>query len=142
MAGTGKLNLGVTLVGVIAPCAILIIVLRQNPADAWTWLGLAIFFPSLVLWTVAHVQLGKSFAVRARAQELVTSGVYSKIRHPIYVSGFFLLLSLIVCMRRPEVLLILAALTIVQVRRVKNEERALEAKFGEAYAEYKRKTWF
>jgi protein-S-isoprenylcysteine O-methyltransferase Ste14 len=142
MTGTGKLNVGVTIIGLIAPCAILVIFLRLNPVDAWTWVGLAIFFPALVLWTAAHVQLGKSFAVRARAQELVTRGVYSKIRHPIYVSGFFLLLSLIIVMRRPEVLVVLAAVTLIQVRRVRNEERALEAKFGQAYVEYKRKTWF
>jgi protein-S-isoprenylcysteine O-methyltransferase Ste14 len=39
------------------------------------------------LWLTARIQLGKSFSVRARARALVTTGLYSKFRHPIYLFG-------------------------------------------------------
>jgi protein-S-isoprenylcysteine O-methyltransferase Ste14 len=39
-------------------------------------------FPFLLL---AHWQLGASFSVSAKARALVTTGIYSKIRNPIYL---------------------------------------------------------
>ena len=36
---------------------------------------------------LARHQLGDSFAVRAEAKKLVTHGIYSKIRNPIYIFG-------------------------------------------------------
>lgn len=39
------------------------------------------------LWMVAQVQLGKSFSVGTQAKTLVTTGLYSKFRHPIYLFG-------------------------------------------------------
>ncbi len=142
MAGTRTLNIVFMILGIIGPLAIILFVFDRYPTGGWTYAGLAIFFPSLILWAIAHIQLGRSFTVRARAQELVTNGIYSKVRHPIYVFGFLVLLSLVVCARRPEWLVLLALLVPVQLRRVRNEERALEAKFGQAYVEYKRRTWF
>jgi protein-S-isoprenylcysteine O-methyltransferase Ste14 len=50
-------------------------------------MGLTIATIGLVLWISARLQLGQSFTVRARATALVTTGLYSKIRHPIYLFG-------------------------------------------------------
>jgi protein-S-isoprenylcysteine O-methyltransferase Ste14 len=141
MAETGKLNIGMLIVGIIGPLLILFYILRNSPVDAWTIVGLAIFFPSLILWTTAQAQLGKSFAVRARAWELVTGGIYSNIRHPIYIFGLLLLLSFIVCMRKPIWLILWGMLAAMQVARARKEERVLEDKFGEVYREYRKKTW-
>ena len=51
------------------------------------WIGAAISIPAFVLWMLARHQLGDSFAVRAEAKKLVTHGIYSKIRNPIYLFG-------------------------------------------------------
>jgi protein-S-isoprenylcysteine O-methyltransferase Ste14 len=40
------------------------------------------------------------------------------------------------------VLLLMILAIFMQVWRAKNEARVLEAKFGDAYREYRRKTWF
>jgi protein-S-isoprenylcysteine O-methyltransferase Ste14 len=141
MAETGKLNIGMLIVGIIGPLLILFYILRNSPVDAWTIVGLAIFFPSLILWATAQAQLGKSFAVRARARELVTGGIYSNIRHPIYIFGLLLLLSFIGCMRKPIWLILWGMLAAMQVARARKEERVLEDKFGEVYREYRKKTW-
>lgn len=142
MAQSEKSHFAMVIIGLIGPLAMLCFVLRRYPVDAWTFAGLAIFFPSLILWTVAHLQLGRSFAVMAHARELVTRGIYSKIRHPIYVFGLLLLLSLIICARKPLWLIPWGMIVAMQIVRAKKEEGALEDKFGEAYREYKRRTWF
>src|SRR5665811_695584 len=40
-----------------------------------------------ILWFVARRQLGVAFSVRPEARELVTTGFYARLRHPIYVFG-------------------------------------------------------
>ena len=49
--------------------------------------GMGLRVVGFILWAIARFQLGASFAVRAEARKLITSGLYSKIRNPIYVFG-------------------------------------------------------
>jgi protein-S-isoprenylcysteine O-methyltransferase Ste14 len=113
--------------------------------EAWTpWhiAGLAIAIPSLVLFVMARVQLGNAFSVQAKATSLVTSGIYSRIRNPIYVFGALIIVGVILWAHRPWWLLMFAILIPMQIYRARKEEQVLAEKFGEAYLEYKRKTWF
>lgn len=112
------------------------------PPTPWRMAGLAIAIPSFVLWIVARVQLGRAFSIRAKARMLVTSGLYARIRNPIYVFSALLLAGMVVWAQRPWWLLIFAVLIPVQALRMREEEQVLEAKFGEEYRAYKRKTWF
>jgi protein-S-isoprenylcysteine O-methyltransferase Ste14 len=104
--------------------------------------GLALVIPAFALFLVARMQLGDAFSVEARASDLVTTGIYSRIRNPIYVFGGLMLAGMIVWFERPLFLLIFAVLIPLQIMRVRKEEQVLEAKFGTAYLEYKQKTWF
>ena len=56
--------------------------------------GAAMPAASLALLIVARLQLGASFSVQAKAKKLVTTGIYSRIRNPIYVFGGVLLVGL------------------------------------------------
>jgi protein-S-isoprenylcysteine O-methyltransferase Ste14 len=105
-------------------------------------LGVAIIIPSFVLWAIARRQLGASFTGRAEARTLVTHGLYSKIRNPIYVFGTLLLIGQCVFYGQFWLLLLLPVLMAGQVRRARNEARVLDAAFGEAYRVYRTKTWF
>lgn len=91
---------------------------------------------------LARYQLGRSFSVSAQAHRLVTSGLYSKIRNPIYVFGLVMLLGLALVLQKPEFWVFLAIAAIAQVIRARREARVLEAAFGEKYREYRRQTWF
>ena len=104
--------------------------------------GLAIAVPALVLFVVARLQLGRAFSVQAKASVLVTEGLYSRIRNPIYVFGGLLIAGALIYVGNPWLFLIFVVLIPMQLLRVRKEEQVLEAKFGEAYREYKRKTWF
>ncbi|HEV2387647.1 MAG TPA: isoprenylcysteine carboxylmethyltransferase family protein [Candidatus Acidoferrales bacterium] len=105
-------------------------------------IGLALTILGFVFWGVARIQLGKSFALRAKAKTLVTHGLYSKIRNPIYVFGTVLLIGILLTLGQPRWLLLLVILIPAQVARARKEARVLEEKFGDQYREYRRKTWF
>lgn len=113
-----------------------------HPWTAWQIVGLVIAAPAFVLFMLARIQLGGAFSVRAKASTLVTKGIYSRIRNPIYVFGGLLIAGFIIFAQRPQWLLIFVVVIPVQMIRVRKEERVLEAKFGDRYRDYKRKTWF
>jgi protein-S-isoprenylcysteine O-methyltransferase Ste14 len=82
------------------------------------------------------------FSVRAKAQALVTHGLYSKIRNPIYVFGAFTIVRVLLFAGLPKLLWALVALVPLQVYRARKEERVLAAKFGDEYRAYKARTSF
>jgi protein-S-isoprenylcysteine O-methyltransferase Ste14 len=137
-----KLNLGTLLLPVVVLGFLLY---RYGGTLAWTpWqiVGVAIFVPAFLLFVLARIQLGRAFSVKAKASTLVTTGIYSRIRNPIYVFGALVSVGILIFIHRPWWLLIWVPLIPLQVWRVRKEEQVLEAKFGEAYREYKRRTWF
>lgn len=108
------------------------------------WVGLSLSLLGLAGVMVARYTLGRSFSVGAKATDLVTTGIYSRIRNPIYVSGVILIVGLIVMLWRAAFWLIPAVVIIIptQIIRARREARVLEAKFGDAYRQYRDRTWF
>jgi protein-S-isoprenylcysteine O-methyltransferase Ste14 len=136
-----KLNL-VTLAVVIIALLLYGMHAAHLPWTAWRIAGLAIAAPAFLLFVGARIELGRAFSVRAKATTLVTTGVYSRIRNPIYFFGAVFILGIIIWMERPWLLLIFAVLIPLQVVRSRKEARVLTEKFGPAYLDYKKKTWF
>jgi protein-S-isoprenylcysteine O-methyltransferase Ste14 len=95
-----------------------------------------------VLWLLARWQLGDAFSVTPEARKLVTGGLYSRIRHPIYVFGTLAFLFVVLALQGWFALIIWAVVILIQVRRANAEERVLMEMFGEEYATYRKKTWF
>ena len=104
--------------------------------------GVAIILPALICFVLARVQLGSAFSVKARASSLVTTGLYARIRNPIYVFGALMLAGIIVYSGEFWLLLLLLVLVPLQVYRSLKEAQVLTDKFGTAYLEYRKKTWF
>jgi len=94
------------------------------------------------LLVLARIQLGRAFSVQAKATTLVTTGLYSRIRNPIYVLSTLVIAGTIVWTGKLWLLLFLAILIPLQLARSRKEERLLAEKFGPAYIEYKQRTWF
>jgi protein-S-isoprenylcysteine O-methyltransferase Ste14 len=115
---------------------------RITPWDLMRWTGAILMVPSFFLFSVAHLQLGSSFSVSAQARNLVTTGLYSRIRNPIYLFGGLLIAGVLLFLEHPAYLLIFLVLIPLQLVRIRKEERVLEAKFGEVYREYKKNAWF
>lgn len=136
-----KLNL-VTLAVVIIGLLLLGRQAAHLPWTAWRIAGIAIAAPAFLLFVAARIELGRAFSVRAKATMLVTTGVYSRIRNPIYVFGTIFILGIIIWTGRPWLLVIFAVLIPLQVVRSRKEEQVLTEKFGAEYLDYKQKTWF
>lgn len=132
----------VTLAVIVVALGFFAVHASHLPWDAARIAGVAIGLPALCFFVLARVQLGSAFSVEARASTLVTNGLYSRIRNPIYLFGALLILGAIIWMERPWLLLIFAVLIPMQVWRARKEEAVLTEKFGAAYLEYKQKTWF
>ena len=104
--------------------------------------GAVIAGVSLVMLIVARLQLGASFSVSAQARKLVTTGLYAKIRNPIYVFGALIFVGLVMVTERWALLALIVVLVPMQIVRARKEEQVLAEAFGEEYARYKAGTWF
>jgi len=122
-----------------------VVLFRKAMELPWTpnrIIGFAIAVSALLLLLTARIQLGRAFSVRAKASNLVTAGLYSRIRNPIYIFSSLLILGAIIWSGRPLFLLLFVILLPVQINRSRKESEVLEAKFGDEYRQYKQRTWF
>ena len=103
--------------------------------------GLAIVVPSLLLWMLARYQLGSAFTARLDARHLVTRGLYSRIRHPIYVFAELLSVGIFLFLGRPWFFALFLVSVPLQLRRARREDATLEKAFGDEYREYRQRTW-
>jgi protein-S-isoprenylcysteine O-methyltransferase Ste14 len=114
---------------------------------AWAWdarhvAGMSVAAAGFALWLAARLQLGGSFSVRPEARTLVTTGLYSRFRNPIYVfggvayGGVFIAWGKVVPM-----IIFLLGYTAFQLKRARKENAVLEKAFGDEYRQYKSRTW-
>jgi protein-S-isoprenylcysteine O-methyltransferase Ste14 len=128
---------------IVVGCGLLLFVFTlPGPWDLRRIVGTVLIVAALSGIPVARYQLGRSFTVRAEARQLVTRGIYSRIRNPIYVFGTVLLAGFTLVIRRPALWLLVVACIVIQTIRARRETRVLEAAFGDAYREYRQQTWF
>jgi protein-S-isoprenylcysteine O-methyltransferase Ste14 len=121
---------------------ILVIVFWHGVWNTERRIALSIAFPAAILLLVSRFQLGHSFAATPQARELVTHGLYSRIRNPMYVFSMLLVFSLVLTFQKPDLFVLLAVLVVAQIIRSRQESKVLEEKFGDSYREYRKKTWF
>lgn len=72
---------------------------------------------------------------------LVTTGLYWKIRHPVYVFGELAFAGLFIAWGNPFGLLYVLTIPI-EAWRARTEEVVLEKAFGDEYRRWKAGTWF
>lgn len=131
----------VTIIPVVA-IGYLVYVFARPPWTAMRLTGLILMAPALILLTISRIQLGNSFSFGPQATKLVTHGIYSRIRNPIYVFGTIVFSGLFLFIERPLLLLILAPVLFMQITRARAESRVLEEHFGDDYRRYRAATWF
>lgn len=119
-----------------------LLALRPAHWDAMRAAGLVLTTLGIGLLTVARVQLGNSFSISPQARALVTTGLYRKIRNPVYVFGAIAVAGGVLYLGRPRLLVVLAVLIPLQVLRARAEAKTLEQKFGDDYRAWRRSTWF
>ena len=110
--------------------------LRQ---PVFVWLGAIVAVPALLFITIAQLQMGGAWRIGlpdSAPGELITGGVFTFTRHPIYLGiGWSLLGALLMAPTMGGfVILLIAAL--LSDRYVRVEERFMAEEFGEAYPAY------
>jgi protein-S-isoprenylcysteine O-methyltransferase Ste14 len=127
----------------LAGITTVMLAMRPQHWDATHITGLALLTLGFVLLTVARAQLGQSFSVTPQARALVTTGLYSKISHPVYVFGTVCVVGGLIYLGRPRLLVaILLIMVPMQILRMRAEGKILEERFGEQYRAWKQQTWF
>jgi protein-S-isoprenylcysteine O-methyltransferase len=114
----------------------------RSPATA---AGLVIFAAGIALRWSAIVHLGRFFTVDvaiAADHRLINSGPYRLLRHPSYTGALLGFCGLGICLRNWAALAALGVPPLVVfLWRMRIEEDALVAAFGERYRDYMRRTW-
>ena len=128
------------IVGVIV--LLFVLITWPSPWNVQRYVGTVLAIVGISLVALARYQLGTSFSVTAKARKLVTAGIYSKIRNPIYVFGLVMLTGIALVLQEPAFWIVLVFVAVLQTVRARKEARVLEDTFGEEYREYRRKTWF
>ena len=106
-------------------------------------IGMTIAAIGFILWMVARQQLGSSFTVSAQAKALVTTGLYSKIRNPIYFFGGVAFFGVFLAWGNVYSLVgVIVLYFTMQILRARKESAVLEQAFGDEYRRYKARTWF
>jgi len=109
------------------------------------WLGTAVFAAALIGFYRTHRDLGRFWSVTLeirQTHELVTTGVYRHVRHPMYAA--FFLWAVAQALLLPNWIAGPAGLVGFGTQfglRVWREERMMEAAFGDAYRAYAARTW-
>jgi protein-S-isoprenylcysteine O-methyltransferase Ste14 len=116
--------------------------MRGEPWPPMRIAGACLMIAGFTLWAIARIQLGSSFSMKAKATALVTHGLYSRIRNPIYVFGSCVITGVILFYEKLIYLIVFVVIIPLQIVRARTESRVLEDKFGIDYRNYKARTWF
>ncbi len=121
-------------IGIVLPTQLL-------PAEAVVPLGLGIVAFSVFLVVAAVRELKRektAFDVRKPTSAIVRTGVFRLTRNPIYLSMMLLYVGLSLLVNSPWMLLLaIPTGSALCLAAIKPEERYLEAKFGNAYRDYR-----
>ena len=104
--------------------------------------GTTVALISLGLWILSRIHLGESFSVKSEARQLVTKGMYSRIRNPIYTFSLLAFAGVLISLDKPRLFIVLLMFVGIEMIRGSSEKKILHETFGEEYKEYRRKTWF
>jgi protein-S-isoprenylcysteine O-methyltransferase Ste14 len=114
------------------------------PLPAWLrWAGFVLGLLSLAFWTWTQVELDTHWSAQLQLRtehQLVTSGPYAHIRHPLYTAMFAWAIALAL-LTAHWIFVALAVLSIIgTVARIPKEEQMMIERFGDEYRAYMQQT--
>jgi len=106
----------------------------------WSPIGLALTAAGLLFTVWARVHLGQNWSgivTIKQDHELITTGPYALVRHPIYTGLLLAFLGSALAVGGAfRGALVMALVLFALVRKLRIEERGMRQRFGEAYAVY------
>lgn len=119
---------------------------RFLPNEMWIeWLGAVLTLAGALFAIWARYTIGKEWSAEVQIKqghELIRSGPYAYIRHPIYTGILLALGGTAITISEYRAVLGVALFLIGFVRKAKKEESFLAGEFGPAFDEHRRHTGF
>lgn len=106
----------------------------------WFVVGLAMVAAGLGFAAAARLWLGGNWSASVtlkKDHELIRSGPYALVRHPIYTGLLLALIGTAISVDRWRALIALPVLLAGVIVKIRIEERFMRERFGEAYARYR-----
>jgi protein-S-isoprenylcysteine O-methyltransferase Ste14 len=107
-------------------------------------MGLAIEVAGFALAVWARRALGSNWSGEVRIatdHQLVRTGPYRWIRHPIYTAVLTMYLGILIVSAEVHAIIGLAIIVLAYLRKIRMEETILAAQFGEEFASWRKTTW-
>ncbi|MFW9918758.1 MAG: methyltransferase family protein [Candidatus Thorarchaeota archaeon] len=107
--------------------------------------GIVVIAAGVVVATLASKVISVSTVADMRTDrkpELITEGLYGKIRHPLYLATILLFLGIMLIYPFPNVIVFALSLSAYTLIGAHFEERKLILHYGEEYLEYKKQVGF
>ncbi|CAD5244501.1 methyltransferase family protein [Thermococcus camini] len=108
----------------------------SRPFIRFPSMGIALLTVGIALWLLCYFQVSRAY----QKGELLTTGCYSRIRHPIYSIWGLLILPGFSLVIDGFMLGLPFVYWLAVVRFIGEEERALAERFGDEWKSYARKT--
>ncbi len=102
-------------------------------------IGTPIVLLSFYFESISHKVLEKAHSYPEEIKKLVTTGIYSKIRHPIYLGRILLNIGFLIIFPILPMAVVAITFIVVWYLMALYEERILIKKFGKRYKKYKEK---
>ncbi len=118
----------------------LVLVPRAESDTQWDALSAILLLIGNTLCIMVVLDLGRSLSIMPEARKLVTTGLYRRVRHPLYLAEEIALLGVFMQFRSWQAAAVLVAHLFIQLRRMDCEEDILAGMFPE-YAEYQRRSY-
>lgn len=116
---------------------------REAPLTALRWAAVAVGLAALAMSIDCWRRMGSNWRMAVTPDQptaLVTSGLYGRVRHPIYAASILLMLCTVVVAPTLPVAAIAAIHIALMVAKAGNEERFLSGLHGDAYRRYVERT--
>ena len=114
------------------------------PSGIWPfWIGAAVTVLGLLFAVWARLHLGRNWSSSVtikQGHELITTGPYAVVRHPIYTGILTGFLGTAIALSQVRGLIGLILIFIVLWAKLRVEEEWMRSQFGEAYATYAHQT--
>lgn len=114
-----------------------------NTTAELIFLGVSLLGEAVRIYTVGYAPKntsGRNTAAGQIADELNTTGIYSLVRHPLYIGNFFMWLGPVLFVRTSLFIVFFVLIYWLYYERIMfAEEQFLRNKFGEAYDKYSEK---
>jgi protein-S-isoprenylcysteine O-methyltransferase Ste14 len=118
--------------------------LQLWPDGFWSfWLGAAVTIAGLLFAVWARVHLGRNWSSSVtikQGHELITTGPYAVVRHPIYTGILIGLLGSTIARSQVRGLIAFGLFFLVFWMKLRMEEQWMRSQFGDTYASYAHQT--